>query len=221
MNLLYPREANGKAINTNTYYHTILQKAIEKHLRDKKKIIVKCNGEKKTLKVKASSITLEHNLFETQKKCDIAFMSDSRWVFIELINTNKISKEKRALYKDKKTMLISIFFDELLVECGYDEDILEERVIAMISKYSEDTQRFVLLTDYSVVAEQKKAVPEYDDKGAFITVRTPDGKYAIMKRPNAFLAKQLQEKFGKDGVYTMKYDSKKSLAENVKTKRKI
>lgn len=212
MNNDYARNPNGMVKNTNAFYHTAVQKAIIAYLKKKKKMVVNSHQSKKVIKV-TSVITAEFMLPDSRMRSDVMFMSGDKMVNIEIINTNNISRKKKEYYHNSNSLLICIYIDELITACGGDEDILVTVVEKMLSQYNDDN---VILFDYT---ELKKHEYSVLDKGAYLVVTKDSNTFALMKNKNVLLANCLKTQF--DNVYAVSYDSKKTVGENIRAKKKI
>jgi len=213
MNSQYARNADGTVENTNAFYHTTVQKAIIAYLKKKKKLVVNYHQSKKIVKV-TSIAKPEFMLPDSRMRSDIMFMSGDKMVNIEIINTNNISRKKREYYHNSNSLLICIYIDELITACGGDEDILVAVVDKMLSKYNDDN---VILFDYT--EHTRKHEYSVVDKGTYLVVTKDSNTFALMKNKNVLLANCLRTQF--DNVYAVSYDSKKTVSENIRAKKKI
>ena len=204
------RDERGFVYNTNTFYHTYVASHLINYLSEGK--TVKASG--KIIKAKGRVLS-EHTIIG-HYRCDVYIDKDNP-IYIEIVNTRPVTKEKVKKYRELKARLIIIEIKDSLKNNGGDE----KKVIKELESWYKDGDPRVSYYDYSKDSnkEQKTGKSfkyEVDPRG-FIIVTKKESKIAVLQSANAILAKTLKKNSKYSKVIIPKnYDTSLSVEENLK-----
>lgn len=205
------RDERGFVYNTNTFYHTYVANHLIDYLSEGKTL--KASG--KIIKAKGKRVLSERTIVG-HYRCDVYIDKDNP-IYIEIVNTRPITKEKVKEYRELKARLIVIEIRDSLKNNGGDE----KKVIKELESWYKDGDPRVSYYDYSKDnnKEQKSGKSfkyEVDPRG-FIIVTKNDSKIAVLQSANAILAKALKKNSKYSKVIIPKnYDTSLSVEENLK-----
>lgn len=206
------RDERGFVYNTNTFYHTYVANHLINYLSEGK--TVKASG--KIIKAKGKGRVLSERTIIGHYRCDVYIDKDNP-IYIEIVNTRPVTKEKVKKYRELKARLIIIEIKDSLKNNGGDE----KKVIKELESWYKDGDPRVSYYDYSKDNNKEQKTGklfkyEVDPRG-FIIVTKNDSKIAVLQSANAILAKALKKnsKYSKV-VIPKKYDTSLSVEENLK-----
>ena len=205
------RDERGFVYNTNTFYHTYVINELIKYLSEGKTL--KASG--KIIKVKGKRILSERTIIG-HYRCDVYIDKDNP-IYIEIVNTRPVTKEKVKKYRELKARLIIIEIRDSLKNNGGDE----KKIIKELESFYKNGDPRVSYYDYSKEnnKEQKSGKSfkyEVDPRG-FIVINKKDSKIAVLQSANAILAKALKKSSKYSKVIIPKnYDTSLTIEENLK-----
>lgn len=211
----FVRDSNGKVVNTNIFYHLKVTAFTRDYLISGGKIKITVNGKKKNLRMTSSTVSLESFVIG-RYRCDVLFYHHKKPIFIEVVNTNPITKKKWAMYRENGLCVLVVDVKQLIKSCKYDEKVVCEKLKELYQN-GDPIIQFYDFSKKTISGTEKKQHIPYTQREGFFEAYNGKTMCAILQSKNPFL-KETLKKLGKykEVIIPKCYDASLSFEENLK-----
>lgn len=202
----YKRGSDGKVINTNTYYHEVCGRlAIIQYLMKHKVIYCWDNDVERKITINPKTIDHEKTVSGSSMKARsdiICRTTDDIELHIEIVNTNRVSKNKFKNYQSCGCILICVYIKDIINEFHGNEEKIRKEIRKELGCF--DFNKRIIVYDYSLklldLNKEKIYYSSYFEDSQSVVFNTPYKKKIYPKVRNEHVQNMLAVIYGKENV---------------------